>query len=177
MSNTEASQIALPAGYAIRRLQAADAVALEWEGEFAHFRRVYAVAFERAQAGNATLWGVQAEDEQLVGQLFVLLNSENDPQTADGRQRAFIHSFRVRPEHRNLGLGSALLLHAEADLRAGGFAWVALNVAEDNPGGLRFYLRHGYAELHRVTGYWSFIDHEGQQRHLHEPGWRLGKAL
>lgn len=177
MSNTEASQIALPAGYAIRHLQPADAVALEWEGEFAHFRRVYAVAFERAQAGNATLWGVEAAAGELVGQLFVLLNSENDPQTADGRQRAFIHSFRVRPEHRNLGLGSALLLHAEADLRARGFAWVALNVAEDNPGGLRFYLRHGYAELHRVTGYWSFIDHEGQQRHLHEPGWRLGKPL
>lgn len=177
MSNASPSLLALPAGYSIRPLQPPDAPALEWEGEFAHFRRVYAVAFERARAGNAALWGVTDADEKLVGQLFVLLNSENDPQTADGRQRAFIHSFRVRPEHRNRGLGSRLLQYAEADLRERGFAWVALNVAEDNPAALRLYQRHGYSELHRVSGYWSFIDHEGQERHLHEPGWRVGKAL
>lgn len=177
MSNAEAQQIALPAGYSIRPLLPADAPALEWDGEFSHFRRVYAVAFQRAEAGNASLWGVEAAGGQLVGQLFVLLNSENDPQTADGRQRSFIHSFRIQPQHRNRGLGSGLLRQAEADLRARGFTWVALNVAEDNPGAIRLYQRHGYSEQHRVTGYWSFVDHEGRERHIHEPGWRMGKKI
>lgn len=161
----------------IRALREADLPALEWEGEFAHFRRVYARAFERQLAGHAALWVAENETRRIVGQVFVLLNNQYDPQLADGRSRAFIHSFRVRPECRKLGLGTRLMHHAEADLRTRGFTWVALNVARENNGALRLYERLGYRQLHAISGYWSFIDHLGQERQLHEPGWRLGKDL
>ncbi|MCW5874944.1 MAG: GNAT family N-acetyltransferase [Anaerolineales bacterium] len=167
----------LPPGYGVRPLQPDDALALEWDGQYIHFRRLYVLAFERAAAGRACLWGVVSPQGELVGQVFVLLEAEHDPMTADGSERAFIHSFRVRPEHRNLGLGRSLLNHAEQDLRVRGFQWVTLNVAEDNPRAMRLYERMGYRPLEPISGRWSFIDHEGNQRQLHEPGWRMGKNL
>lgn len=165
------------AGYTIRPLQRADANAIEWEGEFTHFRRIYARAFERAEAGHAALWGIDDEQGVLVGQVFVLLYNETDTEAADGAERAFIHSFRIRPAHRNRGLGAWLLGFAEADLRARNFRWVSLNVASDNPGAIRLYERLGYRRQHAIAGYWSFVDHLGTQRSLHEPGWRMGKKI
>lgn len=178
MSSLDALDLAeRQSGFSIRALREADLPALEWEGEFAHFRRVYARAFERQLTEHAALWVAENDAGRLVGQVFVLLNNQYDPQLADGRSRAFIHSFRVRPECRNLGLGTRLIQHAEADLRARAFTWVALNVAGENDSALRLYQRLGYRQLHAVSGYWSFIDHLGQERQLHEPGWRLGKDL
>lgn len=178
MSSADLHQ--LPAaleGYTIRPLRSEDALALEWEGEFTHFRRVYARAFERARAGRAVLWGLEEARGELVGQLFVLLHNEKDPEMADGRLAAFIHSFRIRPQHRNRGLGSRLLSFAEADLLGRGYSFVSLNVAQDNPSAMRLYQRLGYEKMHAITGYWSFQDHEGVLRQLHEPGWRMGKEL
>jgi len=40
----------------IRPLAEADLPALEWDGEFTHFRRVYARAYERSRRGHALLW-------------------------------------------------------------------------------------------------------------------------
>ena len=94
---------------AIRHLRRSDLPSLEWEGAYRHFRRVYAYAYERARKGNAVMWVAQADASKLLAQLFVLLNSEVNPEMADGRYNAFIHSFRVRPEHRCQGLGSHLL--------------------------------------------------------------------
>jgi ribosomal protein S18 acetylase RimI-like enzyme len=161
----------------IRLAERADLPLLEWEGEYIHFRRVYARAFERAERGNALLWVAQAETGRLLGQVFVLLRSEYDDEVADGRQRAFIHSFRVRSELRGYGLGRRLLAAAEADLKARGFSWVYLHVAQDNDAAMRLYERCGYARMFAVTGDWTYEDHLGQERQVHEPGWRLSKAL
>ncbi|MBX3002702.1 MAG: GNAT family N-acetyltransferase [Anaerolineales bacterium] len=177
MNNTEAHAPALPAGYRIRALGPQDALALEWEGEYSHYRRLYALALSRAAAGQAQLWGAVDAHDALVGQVFVLLYAENDLVSADGHSCAFIHSFRVRPQHRNGGLGTGLMQHAEADLRQRGFGFVTLNVADDNPAAMRLYRRLGYQPLQPISGYWSFVDHEGVQRYRHEPGWRMGKQL
>jgi ribosomal protein S18 acetylase RimI-like enzyme len=178
MSSIDAlDSLARQAHFRIRPLAQADLPALEWDGEFTHFRRVYVRAFQRAQAGNAALWVADDEPDLVIGQVFVLLNNELDPLLANGHTRAFIHSFRVRPQYRNLGLGTRLMQHAETDLRARGFTSVALNVARENDAALRLYERLGYRQLHPISGYWSFIDHLGQERQLHEPGWRLAKDL
>lgn len=178
MSNIDLS--ATPAeldGYTIRPLQPADAIALEWEGEYTQFRRIYARAFRRAEKGEAALWGLDDQQGNLVGQVFVLLYNETDLEVADGAERAFVHSFRIRPAHRDRGLGTRLMRFAEADLITRRFRRVSLNVASDNPAAMRLYQRLGYRQLHTISGYWSYIDHQGVQRQLHEPGWRMGKDL
>lgn len=161
----------------IRQLQQDDLPALEWEGAYIHFRRVYAQAYARAQAGRARLWVAAGADGYLYGQLFVLLTSDSSPEIADGRRRAFIHSFRVRPEYRRGGLGARLLAHAEQDLRQSGFRSVFLNVVRDNADGLRFYLRHGYRKEEAQAGRWTYLDHLGRTQSVHEESWRMRKDL
>jgi ribosomal protein S18 acetylase RimI-like enzyme len=161
----------------IRHLRPNELTALEWDGAYAHFRRVYARALQRAQNGMAVLWVAEGEESSLIGQVFVLLNSEFDPQLANGEDRAFIHSFRVRPEYRSRGLGARLLQIAEADLAARNFKIVGLNVADDNVPARRFYERHGYRPVMKVSGEWSYTDHLGVDRDVKEPGWRLIKNL
>jgi ribosomal protein S18 acetylase RimI-like enzyme len=161
----------------IRQLGTADLLALEWEGAYTHFRRVYARAYERAKRGEAALWIAADETGRLIGQVFVLLLSQTDPSLADGRQCAFIHSFRVRPDCRRAGLGSRLLKMAEADLIQRGFVSVSLNVARENRAAIRLYERRGYRRLHPVSGDWIYADHLGVQREMHEPGWRMSKSL
>lgn len=178
MSTVELSkQQAWLAQIQIRQLGATDLPALEWEGAYIHFRRVYSRAYARAKRGEAALWVAADETGRLIGQVFVLLLSHTDPSLADGRQCAFIHSFRVRPECRSAGLGSRLLEVAEADLVRRGFNTVSLNVARENRAAIRLYGRHGYRRLHPVSGDWIYEDHLGVQRQMHEPGWRMGKSL
>jgi ribosomal protein S18 acetylase RimI-like enzyme len=153
-----------------------DLPGLEWEGTYIHFRRVYARAFERAQQGEALLWVAEGAG-RLLGQLFVLLKSEFDLAVADGRHHAFLHSFRVRPELRRGGLGNRLLADAESDLFQRGFGRVFLHVARENTEAIRFYRRHGYRSLIPISGDWSYEDHLGQIRSVHEPGWRMVKKL
>jgi ribosomal protein S18 acetylase RimI-like enzyme len=161
----------------IRHLRPDELTALEWDGAFTHFRRVYARALQRAQNGMAVLWVAAGESNNLIGQVFVLLNSEFDPQLANGEDRAFIHSFRVRPEFRSRGLGARLLQAAETDLVARNFKIIGLNVAEDNLAAMRFYERNGYRQVMKVSGEWSYVDHLGVEREVNEPGWRLIKNL
>ncbi len=161
----------------IRQVTQQDLPALEWEGAYLHFRRVYARAFQRAQLGNALLWVIERDSGFLMAQLFVLLKSEADFSVADGRQRAFIHSFRVRQEFRRRGLGSYLLKHAEQDLQDRGFRWAYLHVADENTAAIRFYERNGYHRVSPISGDWTYEDHLGIERHMHEPSWRMAKEL
>lgn len=165
------------AGVHIRLATAGDLPAMEWEGAYTHFRRLYAKAFERARRGMALLWVAELEPGALLGQLFVLLKNNLDPDVADGRRRAFLHSFRVRPEFRRAGLGTRLMHTAEADLRTRGFRQTYLHVALDNREAIRFYERLGYQRLSEVSGDWFYEDHEGLVRQVNEPGWRMGKAI
>jgi len=161
----------------IRQATQSDLSLLEWEGAYLHFRRVYARAFQRARLGNALLWIVEYGPGILIAQLFVLLRSDADSAVADGSQRAFIHSFRVRPEFRRRGLGSWLLTHVELDLHMRGFRWTYLHVAAENTAAIRFYERKGYRRVSPVSGDWSYEDHLGIERQVHEPGWRMAKDI
>ena len=161
----------------IRPLSEADLLTLEWEGRYTRFRRLYRLAYRRAQRGNAVLWVADVPKKKVLGQLFVLLRSEVDAQVADGKDKAFIHSFRVRPAYRNAGLGRRLLENAETDLLRRGFGTVSLNAALDNSAAIRFYERAGYERYGLDEGHWSYLDHLGRKRDVDEPSWKMRKYL
>lgn len=160
----------------IRQVEREDLPALEWEGEYKKFRRLYAEAFSRAERGEAVLWVVEYPGNGLIGQLFVQLNSIR-PELADGVQHAYIYGVRVRPQYRNQGIGTLLLKEAESDLKARGFRRVQLNVGQDNPDARRLYERQGYNVVGPDPGRWSYIDEKGSRHEVHEPAWRLEKHL
>jgi len=112
----------------------------------------------------------------LVGQAFVQL-AMSDWSIANGRTRAYLHSFRVRPAMRGYGLGTRLMNHIEKDMLKRGFREITLNVAEDNEGALRLYKRLGYSVIKRIPGNWTYQDDTGKLQHVQEPGFRLMKGL
>jgi ribosomal protein S18 acetylase RimI-like enzyme len=158
----------------IRAATPEDLPALEWEGEYRRFRKLYQLAMEEAKQGRRTLL-VAAIDGRIVGQIFIQFTPPEGG--TSGVPTGYIYSFRVRPEVRNQGIGTRLIEEAEAILRRQGCQRAMIAVAQQNHGARRLYERHGYSFWADDPGSWSFIDDEGQRQVIHEPAHILMKAL
>jgi len=159
-----------------RHVTQADLLALEWEGAYTHFRRVYAQAYQRMQQGLSVLWLAELPGKGIIGQVFIQLECDR-PALADGRMRAYMYSFRVRPEYRNTGLGSHMLKVVIDDLRQRGFSFLTLNVAKDNPLAQSFYERHNFKVVAHEPGVWSYPDENGIWQQVEEPACRMERKL
>jgi len=177
----ESSTISLDvsAGYSqlvVRQVTQKDLPALEWDGEYRHFRRLYRDIFQNAREGKAVLWVGDLENEGVIGQVFVQLDSARK-ELADGISRAYIYGFRVRSNYRRLGVGKCILQTVEYDLRQRAYQYVTLNVGRENLDAKRFYERYGYQVVAAEPGRWSFLDDDGIRHEVHEPAWRMEKRL
>ncbi len=160
----------------IRQANKDDLPDLEWNGEYTHFRRLYADTYTMVEQAKAVIWIAETNGMGLVGQCFVSLKG-NRPELADGEVRAYIYGFRVRPQFRNQGIGTRIMRTVEDDLKQRGFHQVTLNVGQDNPDAQRFYDRLGYVIVGTDPGRWSYIDEKGKRRDVVEPAWRMVKDL
>ncbi|MEL7590569.1 MAG: GNAT family N-acetyltransferase [Anaerolineaceae bacterium] len=160
----------------IRRMTREDLPALEWNGEFKHFRNVYKSVYHRMQQGGADAWVAESAQGEIIGQVFLQYMSDR-PELADGWNRAYLYSFRIKPLYRSRGLGTRMLRVLEDALIARHYHHVTLNVARDNPDAIRLYKRQGFQIIAEEPGIWSYIDHEGQWQTVIEPSWRMEKKL
>lgn len=160
----------------IRLARGEDLTALEWNGEFTHFRRVYADAYHRMLQGLSLMWVADLPGFGILGQVFIQLNCDR-PELADGKTRAYLYSFRIRENYRSQGLGTRMMEVVEDDLRKRGFQYVTLNVAKDNPRAQELYERRGYRQVAHEPGYWSYPDEKGIWHSVEEPAWRMEKCL
>ena len=78
----------------------------------------------------------------MIGQVFLQTRSDR-LELADGWNRAYLYSFRIRPAYRNFGIGSRMMDMLESYLIEKGYTRVTLNVARDNLAAIRLYHRHG----------------------------------
>jgi ribosomal protein S18 acetylase RimI-like enzyme len=160
----------------IRTAARPDLPALEWDGELKHFRRLFADAYERVEQSQAVILIAEISETGLIGQLFLSLRSGR-PELSDGVTRGYIYGVRVRPEYRNRGIGTQLMLASETELIERRFYYATLNVGRDNPKAQRLYERLGYRVVAPENGRWSYEDENGQRREVHEPAWRMEKLL
>jgi ribosomal protein S18 acetylase RimI-like enzyme len=160
----------------IRPLAESDLPALEWDGEYAHFRNVYAQNFRSMQNGNLLIWVAETEDQNLVGQAFILLLSQNK-ELADGIHRAYGFSFRVKSEYRDQGLGTAIMNFVESDMKQRGFTSIRLNVARNNIKARKLYERLGYRVIGSDPGLWNYQDQYGTWQTVKEPAWKMLKQI
>ena len=165
-----------PRDLLIRPALETDLLTLEWEGEYSRFRRVYAEVFQRTGQGIASMWVAELPDVGIVGQAFVQFNARSTI-LADGFRRAYVHSVRVRPAYRRLGLASQIMQTLEADLVTRGYQQVMLNVVGSNTAGLEFYKYLGYRVIGKDPGNWSYYDENSELRRVNEPGWQMLKDL
>jgi GNAT superfamily N-acetyltransferase len=148
---------------------------LEWYGQYSHFRNLFARAF-REQLKGRRLMLVADCNNFPIGHIFVSLRSANRA-IADGEQRAYLYSLRVMELFRGHGIGTRLILEAEAILRERGILWTTIAVAKDNSRARRLYERLGYNIFADDIGQWSYIDHRGESRFVNEPCWILEKQI
>jgi hypothetical protein len=69
-----------------------DLPALEWEGAYRHFRRLYADTYYMMEKGQALIWVAEAASTMLIGQVFVSLSGSRI-ELSDGEARAYIYGF------------------------------------------------------------------------------------
>ena len=160
----------------IRHAIQEDLKALEWNGQYTHFRRLYRDIYQGTRNGRTLMWVVELQRIGVIGQLFVQLSSTRHD-LADGSNRAYFYAFRIQPPYRGIGIGSKLLNFAEGDLLKRRFRWITLNVGQDNLAARRFYERHGYQVFGEEDGEWSFFDNFGVRQVVHEPAWRMQKHI
>lgn len=174
--NSKISKTELLENVNIRMATEQDLPAMEWEGEYRHFRRLYREIFQNVQNGKALMWLAELPGTGLVGQVFVQLHSGR-PELADGNFRAYIYGFRVKSDYRRMGLGSFMLNVIERDLTRRGIHRVTLNVSKDNPDARRLYERHEYRIVAEEPGRWFYYDDLGRRQDVQEPAWRMEKRL
>lgn len=160
----------------IRPLLKTDLPALEWDGEYLHFRNVFADVYKKVEKGSVKAWVAVSQEEQMIGQVFLQLTSDRR-ELADGWNRAYLYSLRVKQTWQNQGVGSKLISVLEKDLRKMGFGRVTLNVARNNQGAIRLYSRLEFQIVADEPGVWSYPDHKGVWRTVSEPSWRMEKKL
>ncbi|HRF50426.1 MAG TPA: GNAT family N-acetyltransferase [Anaerolineales bacterium] len=159
----------------IRPVVAQDLPALEWEGQYRHYRRVFQANFDDMRRGQRMMWVAESEG-RLVGQVFVQLLSA-DPNFADGVRRAYLYAFRVRPGWQGQGLGTRLMAAAEEDLVARGFRLAVIAAGRDNLRARTLYERLGYRVFAEDPGDWTYTDDQGQLIRAAEPAWLMQKPL
>lgn len=160
----------------IRPVEKTDLRALEWDGIYKKYRRMYEDIFNSTLVHKTLMWVVDTEVGGIIGQAFVLLKSV-ELEAADGKKRAYFFGFRIRDSWRNLGIGSYLMRFIEDDLQKRGYHTITLNVAKENLDALRLYQRLGYKIAGSHAGKWSYVDDQGVIQHVSEPSWRMSKRI
>ena len=154
----------------IRNAKDQDLKAMEWEGEYRRYRRLYKMALDEAKLGRRIVLVAEAGG-QLIGQILIQLNR------ADSDGTGYLYAFRVRAAWRNRGIGSRLIQEAEACLVRMGYGRAMIAVAKDNPPARRLYERMGYNHYAEDPGEWSFTDDIGRLQHIVEPSWLMERLL
>jgi ribosomal protein S18 acetylase RimI-like enzyme len=177
MTEEKTQPLAPPEQVVIRVLREEDLPALEWEGEYKHFRNLYRRTYEEMLEGvRLMMVAVCSATDEVVGQVF-LQYSSGDPRFADGRTRGYIYALRVKGPYQNQGIGAHLIREAEAKLRQKGMRVATIGVAKSNAAAQRLYERLGYHVLGEDAGRWTYLDERGNLREVNEPSWLMERPL
>lgn len=160
----------------LRLIEEADLPELEWEGQYIHFRKLYQQHYKNFLAGSTLIWVATNQAGKVIGQVFVLLYSK-DKEIADGKQRAYLFSFRIRDEWRGQGIGSFVMQFVEDYLRQKGYSWLRLNVGKTNIAAIEIYRHRGYRIMGPDSGTWRYEDNNNKWQTVSEPAWRMIKEL
>lgn len=159
----------------IRPIRESELPALEWDGSYTKYRKVFQQTYEDTVRGQRVML-VAAQTSQIVGQVFIQLSS-TERRYADGYSRGYLYSLRVKPDWQAQGIGTRLVKAAETTLRARGFTTAVIAAGKENPRARQLYERLGYRAFAEDPGVWYFQDVNGVQQSVSEPCWVMQKRL
>ncbi len=153
-----------------------DLPALEWYGQYTHYRNLFRRAFREQRRGNRLMLLADCRDFP-IGYIFIRLDCKNKNHWYERYKRAHLYSFRVMEMFQGQGIGTRLIREAETIATERGFYSTTIAVAKENAQARRLYERLGYLIIGENSGHWSYLDHKGRIRRIHEPCWLLQKTL
>lgn len=159
----------------IRPIRESEVPALEWDGAYTRYRKVFQQTYEDTVRGQRVML-VAVQASQIVGQVFIQLSS-TERRYADGYSRGYLYSLRVKSDWQAQGIGTRLVKAAETTLRARGFTTAVIAAGKDNPRARQLYERLGYRAFAEDPGVWYFQDVNGVQQSMSEPCWVMQKRL
>lgn len=159
----------------VRAAEPDDMSRLEWYGQYKHYRNLIRRAFREQQRGRRLV--LVADFNGFPVAQIVLQFLANNRRIADGHSRGYFYSFRVMEMFRGQGIGTAMMHYGEQILRDRDYRFATIAVATHNDGALRLYQRLGYYRIAEDPGKWSYTDHKGTIRHVHEPCYILEKRF
>lgn len=175
MTAVERPDLIVPLAITLRMGTRDDLPKLEWYGQYAHHRNLFQKAFRDQQLGRRLILVADSNDFP-VGHIFIQFIGQ-DYAFSDGKKRAYLYSLRVMEMFRGYGIGTRLIQEAETAIRNRGFHWSIIAVAKENQSARQLYERLNYKVFAEETGRWSYLDHEGKTRYVHEPCWLLHKYM
>jgi ribosomal protein S18 acetylase RimI-like enzyme len=137
---------------AVGDLRAGDLADLAWSGNPAHLRSV-AAALQRAAQGLEDYLVVRAPGGQPVAKMRI-------DYTSEAGTGVFSQLATMGPLQ-GLGIATMLIRAGEQRVRAGGMAFAALGVEDNNPGARRLYERLGYQAAGQQHASWEYEDDTG----------------
>ena len=165
-----------PEGVIIRLLREEDLPALEWDGEYRRYRRIYREVFRNSQKGISFPLVAETPKDGIIGQVFLTQKEPNPNFTANSRYY-FLSSFRIKPQFRGMGLGSRLLRTCEDQAKLHHLRDIYLNCAVANHRARWFYLDHGFHVIRIDNSDWTFVDDEGFIRTEPQHAYLMKKSL
>jgi ribosomal protein S18 acetylase RimI-like enzyme len=130
--------------------------------------RFFADRFARQQTGHGELL-VARQKGTPVGVVYLWLAPAEEPELRQHLPGVpLLNHLEVAAGHRNQGIGTAIIGHAEARVRAAGRRAIALGIRLDNVDAARLYKRLGYVEWEHgelATHYVVFLADGGEDRH------------
>ena len=144
----------------IRLLREEDLPALEWDGEYKRYRRIYREVFHNFQKGISYPLVAETAQDGVIGQVF-LTRKEPNPKFTALHRYFFLSSFRVKAQYRGMGIGSRLLELCEKHVLQHHLRDIYLNCAVSNHRARWFYLDHGFHVIRIDNSEWSFVNDEG----------------
>lgn len=121
--------------------------------------------------GNIEFWAIKnIEDNKLIGELYIFWNSE-DPDEADGVNRAYLCALRIDKQFRGRGLSSKLMKSVLARVKEKGFSEVTIGVDNDNYEKLKqMYNSWGFNEMIKQQYYdYHYLDSNSKPVYFEEP--------
>jgi ribosomal protein S18 acetylase RimI-like enzyme len=175
MTALERASITVSIAVTLRIATQSDIPKLEWYGQYTHHRNLFWRAYREQQLGRRLIL-VADSNNFPIGHIFIQFIGQ-DYGIADGNKRAYLYSLRVMEMFRGYGIGTCLIQEAESHIQDRGFEWITIAVGKSNHQARRLYERLDYHTFAEDPGHWSYIDHEGRTRNIHEPCWLLQKQI
>jgi ribosomal protein S18 acetylase RimI-like enzyme len=159
----------------IRLAAVEDLPKLEWYGQYSHYRNLFRRAYREQLTGKRVML-IADSNNFPIGHVFIQFITP-DLDSPQEYKRAHLYSLRVMEMFCGYGIGTRLLLEAENVVINRDFQQMMITVSKQNHGARRLYERLGYQIFADDPGNWSYIDHVGRVRFVHEPCWLLQKEI